>query len=104
MQLFDEVVVSTEDTEIASIAISAGAFVHFRDLNLADDEASLDQVCRNVILDRVCDIFCCVYATAALLNPKPWMLHSRFSGNSRSGCTDGRVELQLPSGTSIGGG
>ena len=45
VQLFDEVVVSTEDKEIASIAISAGAFVHFRDLNLADDEASLDQVC-----------------------------------------------------------
>lgn len=69
-QLFDDVVVSTEDKEIASIAISAGANVHLRDLRLADDEASVDQVCKDVMLDHVCDVFCCVYATAALLKPK----------------------------------
>lgn len=69
-QLFDEVVVSTEDEKIASIAQSAGAIVHIRDLILADDEASVDQVCKDVVVNHVCDIFCCVYATAALITPK----------------------------------
>ena len=55
-QLFDEVVVSTEDEEIASIAQSAGAIVYVRDMILADDEASVDQVCKDVVLNHVCDI------------------------------------------------
>lgn len=50
--LFDAVVVSTEDAEIASLAREAGAEVHRRDARLASDDARVEDVCRAVLAER----------------------------------------------------
>lgn len=70
---FDEVMVSTDDKEIAEIAVSAGATVPFmRSGDTADDHAGTDEViaevlscyrARGVEFDR----FCCIYPTAPFI-------------------------------------
>jgi pseudaminic acid cytidylyltransferase len=65
--LFDEVIVSTEDEEIAHIAQIAGATIHHRSSFLAQDRATMVQVCLEVLTTHQADIFCCLYATAILL-------------------------------------
>lgn len=68
--LFDEVMVSTEDEEIAEIAKSAGAKVPFmRSGENAGDYASTDDVLLEVLeayreQGREFDSFCCLYPTA----------------------------------------
>jgi CMP-N-acetylneuraminic acid synthetase len=46
--IFDRVIVSTEDGEIASLAQAAGAEVHARPIELADDMVSATDVCLEV--------------------------------------------------------
>ncbi|MDO4294297.1 MAG: pseudaminic acid cytidylyltransferase [Eubacteriales bacterium] len=68
--VFDEVMVSTEDEEIARIAREAGASVPFlRSAQSADDYASTDDVIREVLCryreqGQSFDAFCCIYPTA----------------------------------------
>ena len=68
--LFDEVMVSTEDEEIAGIAKAAGARVPFmRSGENAGDYASTDDVLLEVLeayreQGREFDSFCCLYPTA----------------------------------------
>lgn len=68
--IFTEVMVSTDDEEIAQIARSAGAAVPFlRSARTADDYASTDDVIREVLeayeaQGRHFDTFCCIYPTA----------------------------------------
>ena len=69
--LFEKVIVSTEDEEIAEISINAGAQVDIRDVLLASDEATVNMVCEDVIskeeqLGNHYQYFCCLYATAPL--------------------------------------
>lgn len=64
---FDEVVVSTEDAEIASIAENAGARVHCRPEAIAGDRSTVAEVCLDVLNSVDSELFCCVYATSALL-------------------------------------
>ncbi|MGE0254660.1 MAG: NTP transferase domain-containing protein [Alphaproteobacteria bacterium] len=71
--LFDRVVVSTEDDEIASVARDAGAAVADRPAALAGDLATVLDVCLD-LLDReeaggrAWDVVCALYATAPLRN------------------------------------
>lgn len=70
---FSEVVVSTEDEEIATIADSYGATVDMRADNLATDDARVSDVCvdfltRRFILGTRYDVMCVMYATAPLRN------------------------------------
>lgn len=65
--VFDEIVVSTDDQEIALIAEAAGASVHLRPSELGNDKATVVDVCLDVLDSMECDVFCCVYATSALL-------------------------------------
>lgn len=71
--LFDEIMVSTEDQEIAAIARQYGADVPFlRSNETANDFATSDDVLREVIrrygeLGRHFDNMCCIYATAPLV-------------------------------------
>jgi len=68
-KIFDKVIVSTDDKEIADIALSYGAEVPFmRDDVLSDDYSSSMDVFEDAIakLDDV-DIACMIYATAPLL-------------------------------------
>lgn len=71
-ELFDQVIVSTEDDEIAVIAKGAGARVMKRPEELAQDRRSVKEVCLQVLdeLNREGlqpDFFCCIYATAVFL-------------------------------------
>jgi pseudaminic acid cytidylyltransferase len=74
-QLFDQVIVSTDDSEIAEVAIRAGASVPFmRPAQLADDHSGTTAVVRHAIEwmnnhgDPV-SIACCLYATAPFVTP-----------------------------------
>lgn len=68
--IFTEIMVSTDDDEIARIAAAAGASVPFmRSSAAAGDYASTDDVIREVLtsyqaLGKNFDSFCCIYPTA----------------------------------------
>lgn len=69
--LFKDVVVSTEDAEIAVAARECGARVAERGGDLATDTARVTEVCRDFLdkeagAGREYDVFCCLYATAPL--------------------------------------
>ncbi len=73
--LFDQVIVSTEDDEIARAARASGARVMPRPPDLARDEAGVVQVCSHVLekLDTQGirpAVFCCIYATAIFITSK----------------------------------
>ena len=72
--IFAEIIVSTEDAEIAEIAVAAGASVPFlRSAVTAGDHASTTAVVEEVLArcaeNRVqaFDLICCLYPTAALV-------------------------------------
>lgn len=73
--LFDEVMVSTDDDEIADVATSYGATVpFFRSNRNSDDYATTFDVIREVLesykidLDKEFDFACCIYAPAPFIN------------------------------------
>lgn len=72
--LFDEVMVSTDDEEIAEVARLYGAKVPFmRSAETANDFATTDDVLREVVnkykeLGQLFDNFCCIYATAPMIS------------------------------------
>ena len=69
--LFDRVLVSTEDAEIAKVSQTWGAEVHHRDESLAQDSSRVVEVCR-AVLDHERrrgwehSVICSLYATAPL--------------------------------------
>jgi pseudaminic acid cytidylyltransferase len=71
--IFDRVIVSTDDPEIRSIAIGAGAEVPFeRPSELANDHAGTIPVIRHAVQwitarEGLMDSYCCIYATAPFL-------------------------------------
>lgn len=71
--VFDTVMVSTDDEEIAALAKEAGAVVPFlRSSETANDFASTDDVIMEVITEyqkrgEEFDAFCCIYPTAPFL-------------------------------------
>lgn len=76
--LFDQVVVSTEDDEIASISKSKGADVWYRSPKLSTDQTIVDEVIRHHLSElkqkqKLPDLICIVYATAILLEPRHFM-------------------------------
>lgn len=71
--VFDDIIVSTEDAEIAAIAREYGAGVDLRPVELAGDGATIAQVCRELLMrkqaaGRDYRQLCCLYATAPLRN------------------------------------
>jgi len=72
--LFDEVMVSTDDKEIANIAKEYGAKVPFiRSVKNSDDFATTFDVIEEVIqvyksLGKEFEIFCCIYSCAPFVN------------------------------------
>lgn len=71
--LFKRIIVSTDDSEIARIALAAGAEVPFvRDASLADDYTGVTEVVRDVLNRLWCneslpEYTCLIYATAPFL-------------------------------------
>ena len=74
--LFEEIIVSTDDEEIAAVARQYGASVPFmRSAETAGDFATTVDVLKEVIakykeLGREFDNFCCFYATAPMVQSK----------------------------------
>lgn len=74
--LFDEVMISTDDEEIAEVARQYGAKVPFmRSAVTASDYATTADVLKEVLdnyreLGYEFDNFCCIYATAPMVQPK----------------------------------
>lgn len=73
--LFDKVVVSTEDPEIADVAAACGATVARREAGLASDTARIIDVCLDYIAERekegICpDVLCVPLATAPMRGPQ----------------------------------
>lgn len=74
--LFDRVIVSTDDDEIAAISRQYGAQTPFiRDAKLSDDYTGTNAVIRDAIVQLIkmgeeIDYVCCIYATAPLLQEK----------------------------------
>jgi pseudaminic acid cytidylyltransferase len=72
---FDEVMVSTDDDEIAAIAVLAGAAVPFkRSKQNADDHSTTADVITEVLNQYInnrqnFDIACCIYPTAPFVTP-----------------------------------
>lgn len=75
-ELFDEVMVSTDDEEIANVARQYGAKVPFmRSAETANDFATTADVLKEVLAKykeqgREFDNFCCIYATAPMIQSK----------------------------------
>ncbi|MEQ1807023.1 MAG: pseudaminic acid cytidylyltransferase [Burkholderiaceae bacterium] len=74
--LFDRVIVSTDDAEIAAVAVRHGAETPFlRPTTLADDHTGTNAVARHATIwfeqagQRVTEI-CCLYATAPFVTPQ----------------------------------
>ena len=70
--IFERVIVSTEDEEIGRVAIDCGAEVIHRPDDLAADRATVVQVCLHALDElavegNVPEYFCCIYATAIFL-------------------------------------
>lgn len=70
--VFSRVIVSTDDSEIASVALSYGAEVINRPDELAQDRSTVVDVCQHALEqmrlgDNPVDDLCCIYATAALI-------------------------------------
>jgi len=68
---FDRVVVSTDDLEIADVALKFGAEIpFFRTKKNADDYATTYDVIQEVLeqLDEVFDYVCCIYPTSVFVN------------------------------------
>ena len=74
-EIFDEVMVSTDDDEIASISRECGASVPFmRTLKTSDDYATTTDVLSEVLsayanIGRIFETVCCIYPTAPFITP-----------------------------------
>lgn len=68
--VFREVVVSSDDGEILAEAQKYGARVFKRDSKLATDDASVVDVCLDLLTNETVSHFCCLYATSVLLRPE----------------------------------
>jgi len=73
-KLFESIIVSTEDEEIALAARGYAAQVIERPEELAGDRATVVEVCLHVLevlarQNKLPDFFCCIYATALFIRP-----------------------------------
>ncbi len=69
--LFSEIIVSTEDHEIAEITSRYSVHILNRPIELAQDHSSVVEVCTQILTTKEyenIDTFCCIYATALFLN------------------------------------
>jgi len=71
-QLFEKIVVSTDDDAIANIALKYGATIIQRPKELADDFTPTQDVIQHAleVIDEPFDYLCTIYATAPFLDPK----------------------------------
>lgn len=95
--IFDLIIVSTDDPEIANVAHHAGAEVMMRSEEMSRDEVGTQEVMEYVLREQDDDRFkiaCCIYATAPLMTTadlkdgydllidNPWYTRYAFSVGS----------------------
>jgi len=68
--IFDDIIVSSEDAEILDIAQKEGVIAHSRPLELASDRSTVVETCIEALQMYPSTVFCCIYATAALISEK----------------------------------
>ena len=74
--LFSEIIVSTEDHEIAETISKYSVQILDRPIELAQDHSSVVEVCTQILTSKEyesIDTFCCIYATALFLNNEELM-------------------------------
>lgn len=90
-KIFDEVMVSTDDQEIAEVAIAAGASVpFFRSANGSNDQATISDVICEVLesykrIGKVFDYYAIIYATAPMLKAEYLRAGYELLRNSKEG-------------------
>ena len=100
--IFDRVVVSTDDEDIAAIAKEYGAEVPFlRDKKLADDytgtfDVMADAYERLKATGQKFDGVCCIYATAPLLLPKHLVMALEKLKSSKAQSLTSVCEFSFP--------
>lgn len=100
--LFEEIMVSTDDAEIADVATKHGAKVPFmRSVETASDFATTADVLKEVISKyseqgRQFDNFCCFYATAPLVQSKDVVAAYERLQNSDFTCVYPVVQFSYP--------
>ena len=100
--IFDEVMVSTDDKEIAEIAVSLGAKVpFFRSNKNSDDYSTTCDVLREVILDYQkiginFKYLCCIYPTAPFVTPEKLIVAMKKLINEKVDCVLPVVEYSYP--------
>ena len=101
-KLFDEVMVSTDDKEIAEVAKQFGAKVPFmRSAETASDYATTADVLKEVLvkyqsLGKEFDCFCCFYATAPLVQSKDVVAAFELLQKSNFTCVYPVVQFSYP--------
>ena len=100
--LFNEIMVSTDDEEIAEVARQYGAKVPFmRSAETASDYATTADVLKEVItkyqeLSMIFDNFCCFYATAPLVQSKDMISAFECLQKSEFTCVYPVVQFSYP--------
>lgn len=100
--LFEEIMVSTDDEEIAEVARQYGASVPFlRSSETANDFATTADVLKEVIekykeMEREFDFFCCFYATAPLVQSKDVVSAFNLLRRSSFTCVYPVVQFSYP--------
>lgn len=100
--LFEEIMVSTDDEEIAEVARQYGANVPFkRSAETSSDFATTADVLKEVLakykeLGREFDNFCCFYATAPLVQSKDVVLAFEMLQKSVFTCVYPVVQFSYP--------
>lgn len=100
--LFDEVMVSTDDEEIAAIAKQYGAKVPFlRSAETANDYATTADVLLEVLakyreLGQEFENLCCLYATAPLISSNDLAEALQLMNNSKFDCVYPVVQFSYP--------
>jgi CMP-N-acetylneuraminic acid synthetase len=84
--LFDQIIVSTDDDEIASISHRLGATIYHREKALADNDVGTQEVARDVLknLEIDSEYACVIYATAPLLTVSDLSRGLKYLKSSRS--------------------
>lgn len=101
-KLFDEVMVSTEDTRIARVAKRYGAKIPFmRSEKNSSDHAGLADVCIEVIkrykdIGMRFDLICCILPTAPFLSGEKIIAAKKMIESGRYNCVFPIVEYSYP--------
>ena len=101
-KIFDEVMVSTDDEDISSIAQEYGASVPFlRSPENSDDYAGVADVCLEVIENyqkagRLFDHVCCIFPTAPLIQYKNLLEAIQLLNGQKFDCVFTAVEYGYP--------